>query len=906
LRNGDIVSAENDFIKVSSAIDGQMKYTLSDITNGTGILTSVVALYNGKIASFSYSNYFSSRNLNIWDLGNEILDKKISIDGGNDICCNTMTVLSNSHSWNNLVCGCYRTISIWNIETGQKVNEFFASEHGSIEYGNLLMTPFSNGDLAIVGTHYDKYVRIFNTTNGVMKMKINSTSHISSMIALWNGYLVNDDLVTGSKGYWDELNNEWNDHALITIWSVLDGKEKLVIRANTICTNLLVSLSANRLASTCRYGSYYEPSNIVEIWNNMNGLLIRTLSQEKITSLCAYYSSLFVGSNDGTVNVWNSETGKLEKTLRGHTGSIDHLTIISGSTLIGSSENKTIIVWNLNDGQIKTKFTESANDAPSVAASLSNGDLAIGTIGGRIKIWNTADQTLIRRINAHEENIDSLITLSNGQLVSRSINEIKIWGLIDGKMRLKIADEIVNKSDIIQIITLPNSDLITVRKDGQIRVWTSTTGSLKNAFKIQTLSCYSIYDQVNISTTLKSISVLPNSDLVTLNECYDGYGDKNIYVFDSNNGQLKRVIQNEFGSFYMFAILSNGYLATVQSTQNMNRQLKIMDFNNESLQRAMPLLELSPRNLVEYQNEFLAISGENKIQIWNIFETSIDQVFTINSSFITSYGHYLASISADKGSIDIISVLDGAISKTLVAHIDQINAIIFMPNGDLVSASSDRTIKVWDITQGLVKKTLYGHTKAVTGLLLVETGDLISGGLDGIKTWNTNDWKLKKVLADTEIDVKLFSNIGNGLIAGGYPGEIKVWNCTDGSIVKTLIILWQNHNLIGLSRSHKLVVTGPNYSCMTYIWDAKSDAIEYVPEIDYSYCISAFFYLKNGNLVVGFDNGLIEIWDFDENGTCKLKNRLAGHADSILSITELENGKLLSSSRDGNIFTWKI
>jgi WD40 repeat protein len=237
-----------------------------------------------------------------------------------------------------------------------------------------------------------------------------------------------------------------------------------------------------------------------------------------------------------------------------------------------------------------------------------------------------------------------------------------------------------------------------------------------------------------------------------------------------------------------------------------------------------------------------------------------------------------------------------------------------MPNGDLISASSDRTIKVWDLTQGLVKRTLFGHTNAVTSLLLLETGDLISGGLDGIKIWDTDNWRLKKNLTDSEIHMNLLANIGNGLIAGGAYGEINVWNFTDGSIVRTFtyIDLYLYNNLIGLTQSHKLIATGPNLSCQTFLWDAKSDKIDYVSELinspDYysSYCISAFSYLRDGNLAVGFDDGLIELWNFKEEGSYKVEHRLAGHSKPILSITELENGKLASCSPDGNIFVWKF
>ena len=61
--------------------------------------------------------------------------------------------------------------------------------------------------------------------------------------------------------------------------------------------------------------------------------------------------------------------------------------------------------------------------------------------------------------------------------------------------------------------------------------------------------------------------------------------------------------------------------------------------------------------------------------------------------------------------------------------------MVVTPSGDIVSASLDRTIRVW--RGGACVGVLQGHEAAVLCLLLLPNGDLLSGGGDcAIKVWS--------------------------------------------------------------------------------------------------------------------------------------------------------------------------
>ena len=56
---------------------------------------------------------------------------------------------------------------------------------------------------------------------------------------------------------------------------------------------------------------------------------------------------LISGSKDFTIKIWSLDTGKCEKTLRGHTGIVTLLKSLSEIELASSAEDKTIKIWCL-------------------------------------------------------------------------------------------------------------------------------------------------------------------------------------------------------------------------------------------------------------------------------------------------------------------------------------------------------------------------------------------------------------------------------------------------------------------------------------------------------------------------------------------------------------------------------
>jgi len=246
-----------------------------------------------------------------------------------------------------------------------------------------------------------------------------------------------------------------------------------------------------------------------------------------------------------------------------------------------------------------------------------------------------------------------------------------------------------------------------------------------------------------------------------------------------------------------------------------------------------------------------------------------------------------------------LAVFEGHTSGWFTA----IKGALVLQDGDILSWSSDKTLRVWDAATGVCQSVLAGHTDAVQGGLGLSNGDVLSWSSDKtLRVWDTmNEGACRTVLEGH------MSYVTGALVL--LNGEILSWSGD-----KTLRI-W--HAATGRCRAvlegHTDAVWGalelPDDSVLSWaadkgirVWDAATGKCRAVLEGHTSY-VSGTLVLPDGGILSWSGDKTLRVWDA-ATGTCR--SVLEGHTGPIEGALLLPDGSILSWSRDQTLRIWNV
>ncbi len=270
-------------------------------------------------------------------------------------------------------------------------------------------------------------------------------------------------------------------------------------------------------------------------------------------------------------------------------------------------------------------------------------------------------------------------------------------------------------------------------------------------------------------------------------------------------------------------------------------------------------------------------------------------------------GSRLASASSDK----TVRVWDASSRDsllTLKGHTDDVNGVAYSPDGSrLASASSDGTVRVWDASSGASLPTLKGHTDDVNGVAYSPDGSrLASASSDGtVRVWDARSGAILLTLKVDAGTVKsvAYSPDGSQLASASQDGTVRVWDARRGAILFTLKGHTDKVNGVAYSPDGSRLASC-NFDKTVRVWDARGGAGLLVLK-GHAGAVHSVTYAPDGSrLASASSDGTVRVWDA-RGGTSTSLLILKGHTDRAHGVAYSPDGsRLASASWDGTVKVW--
>ena len=280
---------------------------------------------------------------------------------------------------------------------------------------------------------------------------------------------------------------------------------------------------------------------------------------------------------------------------------------------------------------------------------------------------------------------------------------------------------------------------------------------------------------------------------------------------------------------------------------------------------------------------------------------------TVTMAAFSPNDQLAVTASLDK-TVRIWQTIDGKELFILKGHQDSVMSAEFSPDGkQILSSSLDKTACIWQVSDGSLVTTLKGHTDALKAAIFSPNGKLVvTASYDSTaKIWNSTSGELITTLVGHRGSIysACFSPDGKLVATAGVDNTAKIWNSTSGELITTLTSHQASVLSVIFSPDSKLLLTS-SADGTGKLWQV-ADAKLLHTLYKHQGGIKEAKFSPDGKtiLTVGLDK-TGQLW---ETQTGELKFSLDGHGKSISYADFSPDGSLIvTSSQDGSVRIWEF
>jgi len=238
-------------------------------------------------------------------------------------------------------------------------------------------------------------------------------------------------------------------------------------------------------------------------------------------------------------------------------------------------------------------------------------------------------------------------------------------------------------------------------------------------------------------------------------------------------------------------------------------------------------------------------------------------------------------------------------------HTNAVEAVALSPDGTrVVSASADKSVKVWDVETGQMIRSLEGHTGSVHAALVTASGDrVIYSSKDWtIRIWNIVSGETIGILSTPSGPVTTVAMVSGDrfLVSGSDDGLLELWDLGMSIIPEKAD---QPTESVAAMAANDRLVFSASADGTVRAWDLQTKELVRTVKVATN-SVDRLVVTSDGQYIVvsGTEGNELRILNLD---TPKTEIVLEGHTQFVTGVSFTPDGRhVLSVSADGQLKVW--
>jgi len=524
---------------------------------------------------------------------------------------------------------------------------------------------------------------------------------------------------------------------------------------------------------------------------------------------CAWSADgrLASASDDGTLRLWDPDTGACLATLTGHVGGVNACAWSADGRLASAGSDSTLRLWDPDTGTCLATLTGHA-DVVNACAWSADGRLASAGDDGTLRVWNPDAGTCLATLTGHDGMVLTCAWSADGRLASAEHSgTLRVWNPDTGTCLATLSGH----TDWVRACAWSaDGRLASIGDDGTIRLWNPNTGTC-----LATLTghegvvhaCAWSADGRLASAGQDSIVRLWDPETGTCLTALTGHDgwvracawsadrrlasggyDGTLLLWDTDTATCLATVTGLAGGVFTCDWLTNGGLAST----GRDGTLGLWDPDTGSCLATVTGLAGMANTYAWSADGRLASAGfDGVLRLWDpdtraCLATITEHKGGVFASAWSAEGR-LASAGFD-GTVRVWNPDTGTCLATLIGHEGWVFACAWSTDGRLASAGYDGTLRLWDPDSVTCLATLTGHEDWVRNCAWSADGRLASAGKDGtLRLWDTDTGTCLATLTGHAGGVLDCAWSADGCLASaGRDGTLRLWDLDTGTCLATL------------------------------------------------------------------------------------------------------------------------